>query len=187
MCRESVSLDTSNKSEVHARAGAARRRSAEGSLLRGGHIQLGGPPSCAGGNTFMTMYPELFHDDRSEKNSHNSLLDINDLWHLRWKLSLQLRSHTADLQGCISAGWIMLNMKDTKLQFKMSLSFSRKHDLYTVSLYALEFKGQLIVSIHRSIPILPCRGQCLSENQQLKKPVHPVLWYTTANTVKIFI
>lgn len=134
----------------------------------------------------MTMYPELFHDDRSEKNSHNSLLDINDLWHLRWK-SLQLRSHTADLQGCISAGWIMLNMKDTKLQFKMSLSFSRKHDLHTVSLYALEFKGQLIVSIHRSIPILPCRGQYLSENQQLKKPAHPVLWYDYKHCENIHI
>lgn len=44
-----------------------------------------------------------------EKKCHNSLLDINDPWHLKSK-QLQLSS-AADLRGGICAGWIMAKMK----------------------------------------------------------------------------
>lgn len=93
MCRESVPLDTSTKVRFmleQALFGAARLKG-----LYWGHIQLCRPPSCVGGNTFMTMNPALCRYDGWGTNSHNSLLDINDLWHLHWK-SLQL--HPA-------AGW----------------------------------------------------------------------------------
>ncbi len=99
-----------NKSEVHARAGARHK------VPFRSHIQLGRPPSCVGGNTFMTVCPALHCDDKCGKNSHNSLLDTNDLWHLRSK-SLQLPS-AADLRH---SSRIMSNMKDTSVWFKMPL------------------------------------------------------------------
>ncbi len=117
MCRESAPLDTSTK--VRFMLEQALLRAARHKGLYWGQIQLGRPPSCVGGDTFMAMHPTLCPDDKWGKNSHNSLLDINDLWHLCWK-SLQLHS-AADLHGGILAGWIMPNMKGTKLQFKMPL------------------------------------------------------------------
>lgn len=172
MCCESVPLDTSTK--VRFMVEQALFRAARHKGLYWGHIQLGRPPSCVGGDTFMTMYPELFRDDKWGKNSHNSLLDINDLWHLRWK-SPQFHS-AADLQGGILAGWVMPNMKGTKLQFKMPLKFPvcnifelEAWPKNTVSLCAHQFRSRVIVPTHRSIPLTPCRGQYLEENDCLWK------------------
>lgn len=117
MCCEPAPLDTSTK--VRFMLEQALLRAARHKGLYWGHIQLGGPPSCAGGDTFMTTYPERCPHYKWGKNSHNSPWDINDLWHLGWK---SLQSHSAaDLQGGIAAGWIMPNMKGTKLRFKISL------------------------------------------------------------------
>lgn len=154
-----------NKSEVHARAAAAQSRSAQRSLL-GSHSALRTTQLCGWKQTFMTTHPELRHDDGWGKNSHNSFLDINDLWHLRWK-SLQLHS-AADRQGGILAGWIMPNMKGTKMQSKTpskllacNINLWQKN---TVSLYSHQFKSTLIVPTHGAVPLPPCRGQCLDEN-----------------------
>lgn len=62
MCRESVPLDTSTK--VRFMLEQALLRAAQHKGLYWGHIQLGRPPSCVGGDPFMTMYPQLCHGDK---------------------------------------------------------------------------------------------------------------------------
>lgn len=116
MCLESMPLDTTTKARFMLGQALFRAARLQRSLL-GSHsawqtTQLCGwrPHSRLCTQSFATMTNE-------EKSSHNSFLDINDLWHLRSK-SLQLHS-AADLQGGISAGWIMPDMKGSPLQFKV--------------------------------------------------------------------
>lgn len=148
----------SNNSEVHARAGAVQihpQRSLLGSHSAWWTTQL---------NTFMTTHPELCPHDKWGKNSHNSLLDINDLWHLRW---MSLQSHSAaDLQGGISAGWIMPDMKGTKLQLKKPLKLpvcninllSRKHDQKTLSPFMHNSKVDLLFPVIDLYHFSPAEG-----------------------------
>lgn len=93
LCCESLPPDTLTKARFMV--GQAQLRAAQPKGLYWGHVQLSGPPSCVGADPFMCA------QDKWKSNTHNSFLDVNDLW------GLQAKSTFSVQLGGFKAAWNM--------------------------------------------------------------------------------